>query len=59
MSVGCVQLSLKEILVFGGFTDIGDMQDSGRILMLENEDKGNFMFLQAPVNLQAGDGFAN
>lgn len=45
MNVGCIQISLKEILIFGGYNQVGELQKEGKILMIENEEKGSYLFL--------------
>jgi hypothetical protein len=59
INIGCAQLSLKEILVFGGFTAEGDTLATGRVMMIENEDKGVHLLLQDPINLETADAFSN
>ena len=46
LAVGVVQISLKEILIVGGLDRVGDRKKNGKIVMIENEDKGQFMVLE-------------
>ena len=53
-------MSLREVLIFGGFSAEGDYQTNGRVLMIDNDDKGgSHLFLESTIDLQNGDLFTS
>lgn len=36
---------MKEIMIFGGFNELGETLKEGKVIMIENEDKGNLNML--------------
>ena len=59
LNVGCVQLSVREVLIFGGFNAYGDVQTSGKVLMIDNDEKSSHIFLESTIDLQNADLFTN
>lgn len=61
MNIGCYMIpNSKEILLFGGLNEFGDMSNTGNILILENEERGIHSFSQNNyVKIEDGDTFPN
>ena len=43
----------------GGFDRVGERMKVGRIIMMENEEKGTFVELNDKINLEKADTFSN
>lgn len=43
----------------GGFDRVGERMKVGRIVMMENEEKGTFVELNDKINLEKADTFSN
>ena len=61
MNIGCLMIpNSKDIMLFGGFNAYGDYVEDGKVVTIENEDKGLHKYqANLQFSIEEGDTFPN